>query len=165
MTAARAQPASRPAPAEPVRLQAEARMLRLELRHNAMPWILPVAVGLFWFTGYRKAMAMPPLWSLRATAMRSGALVAFICPVVGAAAWMGSRDARRHITDLVTNTARPRWARLLAIWAATASWAIVGYLGCAAVLYGVTAHQAAWGGPLWWPVAAGVASMTALSAL
>ena len=30
---------------------------------------------------------------------------------------------------------------------------MAGYLACLAVLYGVTAHQASWGGPLWWPAA------------
>ena len=93
-----------------------------------------------------------PCWSSRA-------------PVVGAAAWMGSREGRRHTADLVTITARPRWARLLAAWAATTCWAMVGYLGCVAVLYGVTAQQAAWGGPLWWPAAVAAASLPALSAL
>jgi len=42
--------------------------------------------------------------------------VAFVSPVAGAAAWMGSREGRRHTTDLVTIAARPRWARLLAAW-------------------------------------------------
>lgn len=165
MTAVRAPAASRPAPAKPAPGLAAARLLRLELRHNAMLWMLPVAVGLFWFTTYRKAMAMPPLWNLRASSMQSGALVAFVCPVVGAAAWMGSREARRRISDLVTITARPRWARQLATWAATTIWAMVGYLGCVAVLYGVTAQQATWGGPLWWPVAVVAVSLPALSAL
>ncbi len=165
MTAVRAPAASRPASAKPAPGLAAARLLRLELRHNAMLWMLPVAVGLFWFTTYRKAMAMPPLWNLRASSMQSGALVAFVCPVVGAAAWMGSREARRRIFDLVTITARPRWARQLATWAATTIWAMVGYLGCVAVLYGVTAQQATWGGPLWWPVAVVAVSLPALSAL
>ncbi len=40
----------------------------------------------------------------------------------------------------------------------------MGYLGCVAILYGVTARQASWGGPLWWPVAVGAASLLALSA-
>ena len=62
----------------------------------------------------------------------------------------------------MTITARPRWARLLATWAATTCWALVGYLGCLAVLYGVTAHQASWGGPLWWPAAVAAASLPAL---
>jgi len=165
MTAVRMPAAPRPAPAQRGRLSAAARLLRLELRHNAMPWMLPVAAGLFWFTTYRKAVAMPPLWNLRATSMQTGALLAFVCPVVGAAAWMGSREARRHTTDLVTITARPRWTRQLATWAATTCWAMLGYLGCVAALYGVTAEQASWGGPLWWPVAVVAASLPALSAL
>jgi hypothetical protein len=165
MTAVRAPAAPRPVPVRRGHLQAAARLLRLELRHNAMPWILPVAIGLFWLTTYRKAMAMPPLWNLRAASLQSGALIAFISPVAGAAAWMGSREARRRTADLVTITARPQWARQLATWAATTCWAMAGYLGCLAALYGVTAHQAAWGGPLWWPVAVAAAGLVAVSTL
>jgi len=144
---------------------AAARLLRLELRHNAMAWMLPVAVALFWFVTYRKTMAMPPLWNLRAASMQTGAVADFIMPVAGAAAWMGSRDARRGTTDLVAATARPAWSRLLATWAATTCWALAGYLVCLVVLYGVTAHQAHWGGPLWWPVAVVTAGLAALSAI
>jgi hypothetical protein len=165
MTAVRARVATRPTAAKRRPLLAAVRLLRIELRRNAMPWLLPVAAALFWFTTYRKAMAMPPLWSQRAASMQVGALLAFACPVAGAAAWMGSREARRHTVDLVTITARPRWARQLTTWAATACWAIVGYLGCVAALYGVTAQQGAWGGPPWWPVAVVAASLLALSAL
>ena len=96
---------------------------------------------------------------------RPAPLLVFVCPVAGAAAWMGSREARRRTTDLVTITARPRCARQLVTWAATTGWAMLAYLGCVAVLYGVTAQQATGGGPLWWPVAVGAASLAALSAL
>jgi hypothetical protein len=142
-----------------------ARLLRLELRHNAMLWAAPVALALFWLTTYRKAMALPPMWNLRAASLQSGAIVDFITPVVGAAAWMGSRDARRHTAELVAVTARPRWCRLLATWAATTGWALAGYLAGLALLYGVTAHQAGGGGPLWWPAAGGAASLPAFTAL
>src|SRR5215472_18323310 len=165
MTAVRAPAASEPMTLKRGPVRATVRLLRLELRRNAMLWMLPVAIGLFWFTAYRKAMAIPPLWNLRAANMQIGALLAFVCPVVGAAERMGSRESRRHTTDLVTITARPRWARQLATWAATTCWATAGYLGCVAALYGVTAQQAAWGGPLWWPVAVVAASLPALSAL
>jgi hypothetical protein len=156
---------SRPVPVRPGRWPAAGRLLRLELLNNAMLWLLPVAAALFWLTTYRKAMAMPPLWNMRARALQSGALLAFASPVAGAAAWMGSREGRRHTTDQVTVTARPRWVRQLATWGATTCWAMVGYLGCVAVLYGVTARQATWGGPLWWPAAVAAASLPALSAL
>jgi hypothetical protein len=141
------------------------RLLLLELRHNAMAWLLPVAIGLFWLTTYRKIVAMPPLWNVRADSLQMGAVLDFAVPVAGAAAWMGSREARRRVTDQVTITARPRWVRLLIPWAATTIWAMVAYLGCLAVLYGVTARQASWGGPLWWPAAVAAASVPAFSAL
>ena len=130
-----------------------------------MLWLSPVAMVLFWLIAYRKIMAMPPLWNVRATSMQTDAVVTFACPVAGAAAWMGSREARRHVTDLVGITARPRWARLLATWAAATCWALVAYLACVAILYGITAHQATWGGPLWWPAAVAAASLPAVSAL
>lgn len=146
-------------------VRASARLLRIELRHNAMLWMIPVAAVLFWFTEYRKVMALPPLWNLRATGMQSGVVVAFACPVAGAAAWMGSRDGRHRIDDLVGIAARPLWSRLLAIWAASTCWALVAYAGCAAALYAATGGQATWGGPLWWPVAVAAATLPAVSAL
>ena len=166
MTAATTAPAAaRPRPVAARTGPVVLRLLRLELRHNAMVWLLPVAIGLFWLTAYRKDMAMPPLWDLRAAGLQSGAVLAFAVPVTGAAAWTGSREARRRVTDQVTTTARSRWARLLAPWAATTIWAMAAYLGCLAVLYGVTEHQAHWGGPLWWPAAVAAASLPAFSAL
>jgi hypothetical protein len=142
-----------------------ARLLRLELRHNAMLWMLPVAIALFWFITYRKAMAMPPLWNVRAASMQTGVVADFTTPVAGAAAWMASRESRRRSVDLVTISARPRWIRLLTTWTATTCWALAGYLLCLALLYGETARQASWGGPLWWPAVVAAASLPAVSAL
>jgi hypothetical protein len=141
------------------------RLLRVELRHNAMALLLPVVVVLFWLTTYRKTVAMAPFWNVRAASLQLNAVIDFAVSVTGAAAWMGSREARHRLTDQLTITARPRWARLLVPWAATAIWALVVYFGCVAWLYVATAHQASWGGPLWWPVAAGAASVAAFSAL
>jgi hypothetical protein len=156
---------TRPAPVARRPGLATARLLRLELRHNAMLWMLPVLIGLFWLIAQRKIMAAPPLWNLRAAGLQSGVVVTFASPVAGAAAWMGSRENRRRTTDLVNITARPRPTRLLATWAATTCWALVAYLVCVAAVYGVTAHQATWGGPLWWPVVAAAACLPALTAL
>ena len=141
------------------------RLLRLELRHNAMLWLLPLAGALFWFNGYREIMAVPPMWNLRAMALQNRLLLDFAVPVTGAATWMGSREGRRHITDLVGVTARPRWARQLTIWAATTGWAMAGCLGCVGVVYGLTARQASWGGPLWWPAVVSVAGIPPLTAI
>ena len=83
----------------------------------------------------------------------------------GVAAWTGSREGRRRTVDLVTMAARPRWATALASFAATTIWTLVSFLACVAVLYGFTATQASWGGPPWWPVAAGGAVLCAFCAL
>jgi hypothetical protein len=144
---------------------AVSRLLGLELRHNAMAGLAPVVIGLFWLITYRKMMALPPLWDARAAAFQTGAVADFIVPVTGAAVWMGSREARRRIGDQVAITARPRWTRLLITWAATATWTVAAYLVCLAAGYAVTAHQANWGGPLWWPAGVSAVSVVMFSAL
>ena len=71
MTTANAEAVSRPRPARRAPALLTARLLRLELRHNAMLWILPLVFALFWMTTYRKTMAMPPLWNLRAVSLQT----------------------------------------------------------------------------------------------
>jgi hypothetical protein len=142
-----------------------ARLLRIELRRNAMVWMLPVAGVLFWALTYRRSMALAPLWNVRAMTMQSNTIAVFIPTVTGVAAWTGAREARRRLTDLLSVTSRSRWRRQLASWAATTAWALGGYLACTGVLYGVTVAQAIGGGPLWWPVVVGAASVPALAAL
>jgi hypothetical protein len=141
------------------------RLLWLELRRNAMPWMFPFLAALFVFDPYRTAMNYPPLWDLRASVVVNKLLPDFVAFVAGVAAWMGSRDSRRHTADLVTATARPRWAAWLVTWAATAIWAVILYLCAVTVIYGVTATQATWGRPLWWPVAVGCAELAVICAL
>jgi hypothetical protein len=141
------------------------RLLRLELRHNAMLWLLPVAFALFFYNGYREIMALPPMWNLRAMTVQNRLLLDLVIPVTGAAAWMGSREGRRGIADLVAGTARPRWSRQLATWAATTAWAELACLACVAVVYLITARQAFWGSPLWWPAAVSAAGVPALTAI
>ena len=141
------------------------RLLWLELRRNAMPWMFPLLGALFVFDPFRTAMDYPPLWDLRASVVVNKLLPNFVAFVAGVAAWMGSRDSRRHTADLVRATPRPRWVAWLVTWAATAIWAVILYLCGVAVIYGVTATQATWGHPLWWPVAAGCAELAVVSAL
>jgi hypothetical protein len=165
MTGASAPAVSRPPRAAGRPVLATGRLLRLELRHNVMLWLLPVAAALFVYNGYHEIMALPPLWNLRAMTLQDRTLLDFSMPVAGAAAWMGSRESRRGVTDLLGITAKPRWARQLAVWGATTCWAMLGYLCCVAVVYVLTARQASWGGPLWWPAAVGAAGLPALTAI
>ncbi len=141
------------------------RLLWLELRRNAMPWMFPLLAALFVFDPFRTAMDYPPLWDLRASVVVNKLLPDFVAFVAGVAAWMGSRDSRRRTVDLVAATPRPRWGAQLITWTATACWAVILYLCGVAVIYGVTATQATWGGPLWWPVAAGCAELLVICAL
>ena len=78
MTATKAPAVSAPVMRRPG--LAAARLLGLELRHNAMLWMMPVAVALFWFTALRKIMAMPPLWNVRASNLQTDAILAFASP-------------------------------------------------------------------------------------
>jgi hypothetical protein len=142
-----------------------ARLLRLELRRSPMLWLLPVLAVLFYVSTYRPAMDNPPFWNIRSGMIQSHTMLVFAPLLAGAGAWAGSRDGRRGLVDLVGVTAVPRWAGQVASWAAATIWAEVLYLAGVAVLYGVTAHQGAWGGPLWWPVAVGAATVAASCAL
>src|SRR5258707_1125188 len=125
MTAATDAPV-RPRPprtAGAVRLTA-ARLLRLELRRNAMPWILPLIAALFWFDSYRPSTGMPPIWILRTFwNMGQGHTIIDFGPfVAGVAAWMGSPGGRRGTAAPVTPPPPPPWAVQLAPWAATLRW-------------------------------------------
>ena len=70
MTAAGAPAPARPWRAGRVRPVLPGRLLRLELRRNAMLWMLPLLGALFWFGIYRPSMAVPPLWNLRGAMMQ-----------------------------------------------------------------------------------------------
>ena len=145
---------------------AAARLLRIELRRNAMPWVLPLIAALFWFDSYRQSTGQPPLWILRTFgSMGQGRTIIDFGPfVAGVAAWMGSRDGRRGLGDLVTGTVRPRWAAQLATWAATVIWAVGAYLVFVGVMFAAYARQGVQGTPPWWWVAVGAVAMTAFSA-
>jgi len=72
-----------------------------------MVWMLPPIVVLFWLTAYRTVMGFPAFWPARCMDLELWSLVPFAPLTAGAAAWTGSRDGRRRITDLLTVTARP----------------------------------------------------------
>jgi hypothetical protein len=157
------QPAPRATSAVPLNT---ALLLRVELRRNAMPWILPLIAALFWFDSYRPSTGTAALYGLRTYwNMGQGHTIIDFGPfVAGVAAWMGSRDGRRGLADLVTATARPRWAAQLATWAATAIWAVAAYLVSVGIMFAWYAHQGVGGTPPWWWVAVGAAAVAAFSA-
>lgn len=143
-----------------------ARLLRVELRRNAMPVVLPLIAAVFWFDSYRIAATMPPLWAERLFYIfgQGHSLIDFAPFVAGVAAWMGSRDGRRGLTDLLTTSVRPRFAAQFATWAATAIWAVGGYLVFMAATLWALGRSITWGAPPYWPVAVGTVGVTAFSA-
>jgi hypothetical protein len=150
------------------RIALPGRLLRMELRHNTMLWILPLVALLFWIDTYHRTMqfASAPLWGLRTYYVQEGGILGDCAPfAIGVAAWTGSRDGRRRTSELVATAARSSWSRLLAGWLGATCWALLAYLGCIGVIYGTTASQAHWGGPLWWPVIVGAFGMLACCAL
>ncbi|HEY3952416.1 MAG TPA: hypothetical protein VGM53_03515 [Streptosporangiaceae bacterium] len=167
MTVATSAPVRRRAPrATSVVPRNALRLLRVELRRNAMPWMLPLIAVLFWFDSYRPSLSTAPLYGVRTFwNMGQGHTIGDFAPfVAGVAAWMGSRDGRRGLADLVTATARPRWAAQLATWAATAIWAVAAYLVFVGAMFAMYAHQGVGGTPPWWWVAVGATAVAAFSA-
>ena len=110
-------------------------------------------------------MGYPAVWTVRASVLPNKMLPTSWC------SWSASRPGSAHGTGAGTPstwsqmTPRPRWMGQLAAWAATTIWAIVAFLAGTAVLYGVTATRATWGGPPWWPVVASCAELALLAAL
>ncbi len=151
--------------AQQVRPARRAPLLRLEIRQSTMIWMLPLLGALFYFDAFRTAMGYPPFWFVRSSVILNHLVPDLSLFATGVAAWTGSREGRRQTVDLVTIAARPRWATALASFAATTIWTLAAFLGSVAVLYGVTATQTSWGGPPWWPVAAGAAVVIAFCAL
>ncbi len=127
--------------------------------------LLPLLGALFYFDPFTRAAGYPPFWFVRSSVILNGLAPDFSVFAAGMAAWAGSREARRQVVELTTSAARPRWATALALFSATTTWALAAFFSCVAVLYGFTATQASWGGPPWWPVAAGAAVLCAFCAL
>ncbi|MFD1051479.1 hypothetical protein ACFQ1S_41010, partial [Kibdelosporangium lantanae] len=53
----------------------------------------------------------------------------------------------------------------MAVWLATTGWMVACYLILGVVVFTVTAFQATWGGPIWWPVLVGLFAVVTSSAI
>lgn len=141
------------------------RMLRVEIKRNAMIWILPLLVALFVFDPYRTANGYPPVWIIQTSVVPNKLLPDFIIFTSGFSAWAGSREGRRHAGDLLGTTPRPAWVRHIAALCGAVFWALGGFLVATVVLYVRTASVATWGGPPLWPVAVGSVAMITVCAV
>ncbi|MBO2460007.1 hypothetical protein [Actinomadura violacea] len=135
-------------------------LLRLELRRNITPFLLPTLAILLWLSPYGRSLTGTAVWTRRGEALQE-TLLGLGPAMAGAAAWTASRENRARTRELLATTARGGWSRTLPGWAATALWGLALLAAATGVLYGLTARAATWGGPPWWPVAATCAALLA----
>jgi hypothetical protein len=79
---------------------AAARLFWIEIKRNAVPYVLPLLAAVFYFDTLRTADGFPPIWTLRASAIGDHMLFEFSAFAGGLAAWAGSREGRRKTVDL-----------------------------------------------------------------
>ena len=138
-------------------------LLRIEARRNPAPLVLPLLALLLWLTPLAQNTRPVALWLDRSVDV--GASVELLGPfAAAAAAWTASRDHRRKMTDLLASTPRNPYARTLAAWLVSLGWMAAFYVALAAAYLSITATQATWGGPQWWPVIAGLVALIMCSA-
>jgi hypothetical protein len=143
-------------------LPAAGRLLWIEVKRNAVLWVLPLLALLVYVDTYRTVSGYPPVWSVRALAVPDRLLVDFAAFAGGFSAWAGSRESRRKTEDLLATTARPAWTRQLAALAGTMFWLVLAFLAAVAGLYIQIARVTAWGGPPLWPVAVGLIALVTI---
>ncbi len=152
----------------PVRPRASllvARILRVEVRHSAFVWVIPLMALLFLYDPFRTASTYANLWNLRASVILDKFWPACVPFAAAFSAWSGSREGRRNVGDLLATTVRPAWTRQLCSLGGTLTWMLAAFLAGVAAVYVKTAAAAAWGGPPIWPVVVGVVALTAVCAL
>lgn len=143
------------------------RLVRIELRRNALPVLpvfLPIMVLVLWLSPISRHLTPVALWPERSTDLQSA--IQGLGPfVAGAAAWTASREHRSDLTDLLRSTPGNPFRRAVLTWAATTGWAVLAYLATAVTIFAITAGQATWGGPVWWPVVVGLVALITCSAI
>ncbi len=141
-------------------------LLRIETRRNIGLWLWPLLVGLALFVAYAEPglAGRVTFWVQASVLVRDGLLI--VGPALGgAAAWMGSRERRRKIDDLLATTPRPAWARWSVTWAATAFWGALAYAVAGAYMLALAVRHTDWGGPVAWPMLVGLVAVPAYGAV
>jgi len=139
------------------------RLLRIEARRNPAPLVLPLLAVMLWLTPLAQDLSPVALWLDRSIDVESS--IQFIGPLAAAAAaWTASRDHRRQMADLLASTPRNPYLRTLTAWLVSLGWMAAFYVALAAVFLSITATQATWGGPQWWPVIDGLVALIMCSA-
>ena len=139
------------------------RLLRIEARRNPAPLVLPLLAVMLWLTPLAQDLSPVALWLDRSIDVESS--IQFIGPLAAAvAAWTASRDHRRQMADLLASTPRNPYLRTLTAWLVSLGWMAAFYAALAAVFLSITATQATWGRPQWWPAIDGLVALIMCSA-
>ena len=138
-------------------------LLRIEARRNPAPLVLPLLAFLVLLPLLAQNLSPVALWLERSVDVERSIQIAGPF-AAAAAAWTASREHRRQMADLLASTPRNPYARTLAAWLVSLGWMAAFYVALAAVYLSITATQATWGGPQWWPVIDGLAALIMCSA-
>jgi hypothetical protein len=101
MTAAVRKAAPSPARSWPRPWLLAARILRIEIKHSAIVWCLPLLALLFVYDPYRTAEGYAALWPVRSTVVLNKFWPDMVVFAAGFSAWTGSREGRRSVADLL----------------------------------------------------------------
>jgi len=126
------------------------RMVRIEARRNVVVLLLPILAAIAWLQARNGLQTPVVVWPQVTVQARDW--VVYLGPFVAAAAvWMGARERRHGMEDLLATTPHPAWRRRGATWTATTLWGLLAYVAVAAGILAYGAARATWGTPLAWP--------------
>jgi hypothetical protein len=138
-------------------------MLRIEARRNPTPLVLPLLALLLLITPLAQNLTPVALWLDRSVDVEGS--IQLIGPfAAAAAAWTASREHRRTMEDQLASTPRNPYLRTLLAWLVSLGWMAAFYVALATAYLSLTATQATWGGPQWWPIIDGLVALIMCSA-
>ncbi len=142
-----------------------ASLLRIEARRGVGLWIWPLLAGLALLLAYGDGLAWRVTFWVQASVLVRDSLLIVGPAIAGAAAWMGGRERRRKMEDLLATTPQPAWARWSMTWAAIALWGLLAYVVAGGYVLVLAARQTTWGGPVMWPILVGLVAVPAYGAV
>jgi len=142
-----------------------ALLLRLEARRNVGLWAWPALVGLALLFWYGDGLAWRVTFWIQASVLVRDGVILIGPGIAGIATWMGGRERRRKMDDLLATTPRPPWARWGVTWAATALWGVLAYIVAGAYVLVLAIQHTNWGAPVVWPILVGLVAIPAYAAV
>lgn len=141
-----------------------ARLFRIEARRSLGFCLLPLLVGVAWYTSRERTDDGVAVWV--EDSRRIGFALVLLGPLLGGlAAWEAGREERSRLGELGTTVSRPPIWRDLCRWAAITGWGVLAYLIAGSYIFLLALRDATWGGPLLLPILVGFVGLIAYSAV